>query len=741
MYKHAVKKSDSFWRRHTIFRRSVKAVFLVGLTTVLGIGVYISSTLKDIPQITTQMLKSDNSTNMYASDGKTLIWSSARYRRKYVDIKDVPNTYKRLLLATEDSNFYHENGASVKGMANAGLSLVKSKISPGSAVRGGSGIEQQLIKLTVFSTSAADRTISRKVKELYLAKQLDKNYSKDKILEFYINKIYEGENSYGAQTIAYTYFGKPLSKLTTSQQAIIAGLGQSPTSYNLYNNPKLVKLRRDVVLQRGLQQHALSKSEYEKAKNTPVQQGLKKRFWQAARTDTMTEKHNAFVTSALHQIKSLGYDIDKTPVQIKTTLNIKDENHILNLFNHNPQYFQDNKQQAAVTITDPTTGDVLVQIGGRHSNSIGALNRATNTNRSSGSSIKPILDYGPAFEYFNWATNHFVSSSAYRYAGTNIYAFDYGGSQHPSTNAQVAIRQSYNAAALRTLDAVGPTRAKKFISKLGMTTNQPLQGSTGISMNVSTAEMAGAIGAYGQSGIYRPNRYIKSLTFSDNSVKDISFKEVQAMRPSTAFVMTSILQGVFSNRGTAADAKVNGVAMAGKTGTNAYPDGLYANSAMDLWTIGYTKSISAALWYGYDHPMEPGNQMNELQGDSNKDRLFKAIMAYMNKDKDVSDWKKPDTVTSLGGTGLSANYVANDHPKDEDTKSLSKVNTSVIHSYPQGDPDKINPTKPNVPHTSKNYDVGAWRTTLDNQRKEFYSKHKHDMENAKKVKTSDDNSN
>lgn len=739
MYKHSATQSTSFWRRHTIFRRLVKTVILLALAGIFTIGLYISSTLKDIPQITTQMLRSDNSTNMYASDGKTLIWSSARYKRKYVDIKDVPDMYKNLLLATEDANFYHENGASVKGMANAGLSLVKSKISPGSAVRGGSGIEQQLIKLTVFSTSAADRTISRKVKELYLAKQLDKNYSKDKILEFYINKIYEGENSYGAQTIAYTYFSKPLKKLSISQQAIIAGLGQSPTSYNLYNNPDLVKLRRNIVLKRGLQQKVLTKSQYEKALKTPIKQGLKKRFWQAARTDEITSKHNAFVTSALQQIKSLGYDVNQTPVQITTTLNVKDENYVLNLFNNNSQYFQDYNQQAAVTITDPKTGDVLVQIGGRHSNTIGALNRATSTNRSSGSSIKPILDYGPAFEYFNWQTNHFVSSAAYHYAGTNIYAYDYGGSQHPNSNAQEALRQSYNAAALRTLDTVGPTRAKKFISKLGITSNQPLQGSTGISMNVSTSEMAGAIGAFGQSGVYHPTRYVKSLKFSDNSVKDITFKPVQAMRASTAYVMTSILEGVFSSRGTAPDAKIDGVAMAGKTGTNAYPDGLYPNSAMDLWTIGYTKSISTALWYGYDQPMKYGNQMNEIQGDSNKDRLFKAIMQYMNKGKDTSEWKKPSTVTSLGGSGLSANYVANDEPKD-DVKTLDKVDTSVTNTYPNDSSKGVKATKPRVPNTPKDYKVGSWKKALKKQQKEFYQEHKDDMKNAKKVKSTDDNS-
>lgn len=212
------------------------------------------------------------------------------------------------------------------------------------------------------------------------------------------------------------------------------------------------------------------------------------------------------------------------------------------------------------------------------------------------------------------------------------------------------------------------------------------------------------------------------------------------MRASTAYVMTSILEGVFSSRGTAPDAKINGVAMAGKTGTNAYPDGLYPNSAMDLWTIGYTKSVSAALWYGYDQPMKYGNQMNELQGDSNKDRLFKAIMEYMNKGKDTSEWKKPSTVTLLGGSGLSAQYVANDTPRN-DVKTLDKVGTYVTDKYPNDSTKGMTTQKPSVPSTPKNYKVGSWKKALKKQQKEFYKQHKDDMKNAKKVKSTDDNEN
>lgn len=717
-----------------ILKVFLKSIFFLGLIVGLAGVLYVYKNLQDVPTISTSELKTDSSANMYASDGKTLIWSSAKYKRKYVNIKDVPEVYKNLLLATEDANYYNENGASIKGIANAGFSYLLSKLGHGSA-RGGSGIEQQLIKLSAFSTSASDVTVSRKIKELYLATQMDKNYSKSKILEFYINKIWLGENSYGAQTISYTYYGKPLKDLSVAQQAVIAGLGQSPSVYNLYTNPKLVQQRRDIVLSRGLTQKAITKSEYNKAIKTPITDGLMPRYWQNTQVQNVTKQHNAFISSALKQVSDLGYDLNKTPLQITTTLDINSENYVKNLFDTHPEYFQSG-QQAATTITDPSTGDVLVQIGGINSDTIGGINRATNTNRSSGSSIKPILDYGPALENWNWATNHSIDSSPYTYPGTNITAYDYGKSAHGMTDIQTALRQSYNTAAIRALAEVGPTRAKQFITNLGVQTTQTLAGSTAISMNISSEQLAGAIGAFGQSGVYHPTRYVKSLRFSDNSVKKISFKPVQAMRASTAYVMTKMLEGVFSQKGTAPDAAINGVAMAGKTGTNGYPDdSIYAGDTMDLWTIGYTKSISMALWYGFDTPMQPGSQLNEYVGDSNKDKLYKDIMTYMNKNRDVSEWTKPNTVQQLGsGSGLDANYQATDQPLKTVTKTLNKVSMSVNNNYPTSSTSKKLKTKrPKTPEVPKNYKKGEWKKELQSEKDKFYEEHKNDLENAKKV--------
>ena len=250
--------------------------------------IYVDNTTKNLPSITTEMLKSDASSNIYANDGQTLIYSTAENKRKLVKLADVPKKYRDLLLMTEDAEFYEHRGISPKGTLNAVLSKVKSIIGKNEQVRGGSSITQQLVKLTVFSTDEKDRTLSRKVKEAFLAEKLYDTYSRDEILEFYINKLYLGEGSYGAQTIANSYFGKDLNQLSISQLAIIAGLGQSPSEYNLYDNPEAVEKRRNIVLYEAYRRGKLTSEEYTTAKNTPVQDGLMERRWQGIQTDTQT---------------------------------------------------------------------------------------------------------------------------------------------------------------------------------------------------------------------------------------------------------------------------------------------------------------------------------------------------------------------------------------------------------------------------------------------------------------------
>lgn len=724
--------TDKLTKQPQKFRKTKKVLLygscslaLLGLVGSAGVLAYVSHTAKDLSTISYDELKSEASSNMYAQDG-TLIWSSATNKRVYVEYKDLPEKYKGLLLATEDHNFYEHEGLSIKGTTNAVLSVVKSKFDH-STPRGGSTIEQQLIKLTKFSTSSEDRTADRKVKEMFLASQLYKNYSRDQILEFYVNKINMGEHSYGAQTIAKTYFGKTLKELSISQQAIIAGLGQAPSTYNLYDNPKAVEQRRNTVLKAGLDNGVLTEKEYKQAKDTSVTDGLKPRFWDSKESQDITRKHNAYVNSTLTQIKDMGYDIDTTPLQIKTNLNIKDDDYLRTVFNDKKQYFQDDKQQAGMTVTDPKTGNVIAQLGGRYDNELSGINRATQRGRSTGSSIKPVLDYSTAIEYENWATNKILDGSPYHYAGTNVTAYDFGGVTHGNSTMQVALRNSYNTPAIRTLETMGNDRALTNLKRFGMTAGNNFSLSNALGIDASTEEMASAFGAFSNGGIYNEPRYVDTITFSDNSTKKVELDSHRAVRESTAFEITSMLKGVPSPKGTLTNSSLvdKGIYAGAKTGTVAYDPSLNMGSlASDVWTIAYTKSVSMAIWEGYDIPNENG--INETNIFNARQDMYKDLMTYFAQGKDNSDWKQPSTIKKLSGDGLDAQYVPTDAPRSDVTRTVKDKEINSTNDYGKlkdTDSKKMRVIVPPLPTVPKSYVSGAWQADLDKKRAEFYKNH------------------
>lgn len=686
--------------------------FLLSILLLVCIGFCGASAVvfhytRKLPTITKATLRSDASSNMYAANGK-LIWSSAVNKRQYVNYQDLPQEYIDCLLSTEDRNFWTNRGVSAKGLANAGLSYAKSKIGLGQA-RGGSTIEQQLIKLSVFSTSAKDRTIKRKIKEMFLAQQLDHNFSKKKILELYVNKIYLGEGSYGAQTIAKTYYGKPLKELDLSQLAIIAGLGQAGSYYNLYDRPQAVEIRRNQVLKAALTNHKIIKSQYNEALNTSVTKGLKKRYWEGRRLEPTVKAHASFINSTLIEIKNRGYDLTKTPLQIYTSLNLPIDNTVRSVFDHHPEFFQNKRQQAAMTITDPRTGYVLSQNGGRFAHNVTGLNRATSRNRSTGSAIKPIVDYGPAFEYLGWTTNQPLDSSPYHYAGTNVTATNFGGASYGIVTLRRAVEESMNTPAIRTLDAVGPTKAKIFADKLGISQKKPLRGSYAIGVDASTEQMASAYNAFSNGGIYYHPEYIKKLRFADQSVKQVKPKKRRAMSKATAYVMTNVLQGVMTaSAGTLHDGRVKGVNMAAKTGTVAYPNGAKVpdDSAMDFWTCGYTKSLSIALWEGYDNPMKKHSFLWDMHTIKLRGAMWRYLVKRIAKGRDNSNWHEPTGVGRANGLYvLSRTKVKRLEHVIPDRSSLA--NDNVLNAK------KIVKNKQTQYDRPKKYVIGHWEKKFD----------------------------
>jgi len=252
--KKTTKKNKSNKRITRIFKR---IGITLGILLIAGAG-FVGYTVSQAPKITENQLRAiPNETG----------------QQDYIKIDKIPKTYQQAVIATEDATFPTNNGlnkSGIKALITSNIAALFGKGTP----RGGSSITQQLVKLTVFSTHTSDQTITRKIQEIYLALKLTHEYTKPQILEYYVNKLFEGHNAYGAQTIANLYYGKPLSKLTLAQQATIAGIGQSPANFDLYTNPELVRERRNIVLLSMLNNGNISKSIYMNAKNSDITAGL-----------------------------------------------------------------------------------------------------------------------------------------------------------------------------------------------------------------------------------------------------------------------------------------------------------------------------------------------------------------------------------------------------------------------------------------------------------------------------------
>jgi penicillin-binding protein 1A len=623
-----------------LFHKFLIGLFIAGVLAVMALSVYVFMVIQDAPTLTKNQLSSDNSTKVYAADGE-LVWNSSDVTRDYVESKDIPKQYKEAVVSVENKNFYKEHGFSIRGTIAAAF----SNLFGNGGLRGGSTITQQLVKLSVFSTKAEDQTIKRKIQELWLSLQVDASFSKDQILEYYINKVYQGHNVFGAQTIAHYYYDKDLKDLNLSQLATIAGLGQSPSVYDLYSRPDLVEKRRNVVLKAMLDNKKIDEKTYEATRKVDIKAGLQPENSQENENETRTRMYGSYVKQVLAQVTSLGYDYTKVGLEIHTPLQ-RDAQQIVYDRLNNSTAFPNTEMQVGATVVDPATGNVVSQLGGRHDANLDGFDYANNGNRSTGSGIKPLLDYAPAIEYLNWPTNHTIADAPYTYAGTTIPVLNWDSLYQGNITIKKALEGSRNTTALRALDAVGTQRAQSFMEKIGFDT-EITGGSQAIGLEASTLQMAAAYAAFANGGVYHQPNYVTSIVTPDNVEHPVETQSERAMRQSTAFLMTSMLKGVISDEGTAPEAEVAGLHQAGKSGLVGYAaeEGMPERAIKDAWMNGYTKQYAISIWTGYGVPQKDYLTWEEQ---SIPAIVYSEVMGELMANQPNEDWQKPDTVKDLG---------------------------------------------------------------------------------------------
>ena len=598
------------------------------------------------PKISRSDLTSQSITTIYDDQNRVISRLGAQ-KREYAKDNQIPKQLKNAVVSIEDRRFYKHHGVDTIRILGAATSNVFGRSA---GMQGGSTLTQQLVKLSVFSTAASDRTLKRKAQEAWLAINVEQHFSKSQILDFYINKVYMGNGIYGMQTAAQYYYGKDLNDLDLSQLALLAGMPQSPTYYNpLVSNTKYATQRRNEVLNAMVRSNYITQSQANQAASESVTAGLDPDHGNISGSGTAVDSKvvDPYVKQVLADLQAQGYDPYSDGLKVHTNLDLDAQQHLYDAANKNVQ-FQNDKMQAGVAVTDPHNGQIIAMLGGRHTgNVVYGLNRAVQSNRSSGSTAKPLMDYGPAIEYLQWPTFKSIADTRFVFPGTNTVLHDFDKKYKGNMTMREALVQSRNVPAIRALQVVGIKRATSFLDGLGISQKQPYTLQNGIALYISPLQVSAAYAAFANGGTYYKPYYISSITTQDGSVKQFNPKGKRAMNKATAYMITDMLKGVFTDsQGSATDARLDGVNQAGKTGTTNYPGNSSQSGVMDSWMAGYTKNYSIAVWTGYDHPLEPGGSISE-QYVKSAQLLYKDLMQYLDSQNHASDWTMPDTVEAV----------------------------------------------------------------------------------------------
>lgn len=674
-HRHTKKKAPTsskkkLWKKILI---GIAAFVTVAIIAIVAIFAYYGATA---PTIQGSDLEGATETKILDKDGE-LIYSLGGEKRDIITSEQVPQLLKDAITSIEDKRFYSHMGIDPIRIAGSFLRNAKA----GQITQGGSTITQQLVKLAVFSTKKEDQTYKRKIQEIMLALQLERNYSKEQILTYYLNKVYMANNVYGFGTASHYYFNKELSELSLPQVALLAGMPQAPNSYDPYANADQAKERRDLVLYSMKENGKITKEQYDQAVATPVTEGLIAHNNNVDSNDKALV-YDSFVTMVLKEVQEkTGLDPYNDGLIIKTTVDSKAQQRLYDIVN-TTEYIEyiDDKIQNAVVMIDNKTGAIRAINGGRKQTTLLGYNRATDNSRSTGSTIKPIIDYGPAIEYLNYSTGQTIVDQRTTYSNgveLNNWDFDYKGSM----TLRTALVYSRNTTALQTFKAVGETNIKSFLKNLDIQiTNDGkdyLVESNSIGADISPIKMAAAYATFANYGTYSKPYTVSKVTTRDGQEYEFKPEQKQAIKDSTAYMITDVLKDSFKY-GFATQVAIDGLPTAAKTGSSNYTTeqklamgaSEYENIIPDSWFIGYSTDYTISVWTGYDNPYVEGGGLNQTEQTYPK-WIYYYLMQYMAQFSSRDDWEQPDSVVkqqievgsnplSLPGPRTPANMIANE---------------------------------------------------------------------------------
>lgn len=683
--------------------KKIKQILLIMVGLIfLGAVIYIGPKLIKVYRLkqeadafvassTVNTFKDSKTTVIYDSQGEQLCTMKQSKDLYYVDFSEIPETLADAFVVMEDKQFYEHGGIDIKGIIRA---IVVNQQSNDIA-QGASTITQQLAR-NIFLTQQV--SWERKVEEIFIAVGLEKKFTKNQILEFYLNNIYFANGYYGVEAAAKGYFSKSVSELTLAEQAFIAAIPNSPNRYNPLTNYDNTVTRKNLILDKLNSEGKISNLDYylakdeeivlnpeevQEANNSAVTYArhcavealmsvsgftFRSNFESQTESDNYDTSYETYYTMCQQKLLSGGYTVYTsidTNLQAQLQASIDNTLKGYTALSDNGVY----AMQAAATCVDNSTGDVVAIVGSRSQDTITGytLNRAYQSSRQPGSAIKPLLVYTPFLQLGSNNPDTIVKDEAIDGGPANADGY-YSG----DITLRDAVKYSKNTVAWNILQQITPRSGMAFLTKMDfkniwMDKDHIATSLGGFTYGVTTEEMAGAYATLANDGIYRKATcVVKILDASNKVIVDNTNRGIKVYEVNSCRMMTDMLKTVVSE-GTGVSANIDNAIVAGKTGTT--------NSNKDAWFCGYSKYYTTAVWMGYDYPKEIQNPM--------ANEIFRSYMQKIHNGLDVIDF------TSYTLTKSQQQTTAAQETTQQTTEDATVIKETTVQETTTGQSDTL----------------------------------------------------
>ena len=646
-------------KKHTRFIIGAFLFFLIVITAFIALFVIF-----DIGNW--QMLNPDKlhslaqTSSIYDMNEELMSEIRGAENRRNIPLSEIPKHTQLAFIAAEDLRFYSHHGIDLYRIAGA----LRNNLKSNSLSEGASTITQQLAKLTHLSSQ---KTIRRKLEEISLAFQIERRYSKNEILEMYLNTVYFGRGAYGIQAGAQAFFGVDASQLTIAQSASLAAIIKAPSIYAPHISPQNNQTRRHYILNTMAENGFITQAEYEDA--------LKEKVWVLAQTEEIL-LDNWYVDEVIQECSKLmnmtADEVIRGGFSIYTAYDPRLQSTADSVY-ENKSLFPANASdgtpvQSAMAVIDTHTGAVRAMIGGRNYTVKRGLNRATQMRRQPGSALKPLSVYGPALEK-GYTTASVLLDEKTSFSG-GYTPQNAGDKYYGQVTLRTALRNSLNVPAVRLLEEIGIDSAIHYLNKMGIPTQDSdhnLSLALGsMTYGVTPVELAASYVPFANGGIYHTPYCVERI--EEPSGKVVFAREPASKRvisEQNAYLMTSLLQSVVSN-GTGTRMLSANTPVAGKTGTVSMSGG-----NRDIWMAAYNSELSVSVWMGFDQTDASHKIPNGITGGKNAASVAAAFFKEVYTGKDKPQFTSPDgviwltldkrAITSRGSVMLAGDTTPKDY--------------------------------------------------------------------------------